>query len=214
MRVSRVLVLLAALVMVAGALAQGAAPARPQGGRQGGGMRMGGGGGIGSGMLMMPELQKELKITTAQKASIDKIIKEMQALPRDKMNRESMQKYQTRITGVLSQWQKGRLKEIELQSRGGSALLDPEVQKSLGITAAQKTKLKSIQDASQKEMRAKFEAARKSEKPMDMTAMQNLRKAQDAKYMAQLSASQKAKWKTMTGKPFAMPAIRARGAGR
>jgi Spy/CpxP family protein refolding chaperone len=205
--------LLAALVMVAGALAQGAAPARPQGGRQGGGMRMGGGG-MGGGMLMMPELQKELKITAAQKASLDKIMKEMQATPRDKMNRETMQKFQTRITGVLSQWQKGRLKEIELQARGGSALLDPEVQKQLGITAAQKTKLTSIREASQKEMRAKFEAARKAEKPMDPTAMQNLRQAQDAKYMAVLSATQKAKWKTMAGKPFAMPAIRARGSGR
>jgi hypothetical protein len=199
--------------MVAGALAQGAAPARPQGGRQGGGMRMGGGG-MGGGMLMMPELQKELKITAAQKASLDKIMKEMQATPRDKMNRETMQKFQTRITGVLSQWQKGRLKEIELQARGGSALLDPEVQKQLGITAAQKTKLTSIREASQKEMRTKFEAARKAEKPMDPTAMQNLRQAQDAKYMAVLSATQKAKWKTMTGKPFAMPAIRARGSGR
>jgi hypothetical protein len=176
-------------------------------------MRMGGGG-MGGGMLMMPELQKELKITAAQKASLDKIMKEMQATPRDKMNRETMQKFQTRITGVLSQWQKGRLKEIELQARGGSALLDPEVQKQLGITAAQKTKLTSIREASQKEMRTKFEAARKAEKPMDPTAMQNLRQAQDAKYMAVLSATQKAKWKTMTGKPFAMPAIRARGSGR
>lgn len=211
MRVHRVLVMLVAALMAASALAQGAAPARPQGGRQGGGMRMGG---MGGGMLMIPELQKELKVTAAQKASIDKIVKEMQAVPRDKMNREAAQKYMTRINNVLSATQKARLKQIELQMQGGSALLSPEVQKSLGITAAQKTKLTSLRDASQKDMRAKMEAARKANKPMDPTAMQKLRKAQDAKYLAVLSASQKAKWNTMIGKPFAMPAMRARRAGQ
>ena len=211
MRVNRVLVMLVALMMVAGALAQGAAPARPQGRRQGGGMRMGG---MGGGMLMIPELQKELKVTAAQKTSIDKIIKEMQAVPRDKMNREAAQKYMTRINNVMSATQKARLKQIELQMQGGSALLNPEVQKSLGITAAQKTKLTSLRESSQKDMRAKMEAARKANKPMDPAAMQNLRKAQDAKYLAVLSASQKAKWNTMIGKPFAMPAMRARRSGQ
>lgn len=211
MRFNRVFVLLVALMMVAGALAQGSAPARPQGGRQGGGMRMGG---MGGGMLMIPELQKELKVTAAQKASIDKIVKEMQAVPRDKMNREAAQKYMTRINNVLSATQKARLKQIELQMQGGSALLNPEVQKSLGITAAQKTKLTSLRETSQKDMRAKMEAARKANKPLDPAAMQKLRKAQDAKFLAVLSASQKAKWNTMIGKPFAMPAMRARRSGQ
>jgi len=213
MRIQRVVVLLVAAMFAASALAQGAAPARPQGGRQGSGMRMGMGG-MGGGMLMIPELQKELKVTAAQKASIDKIMKEMQAVPRDKMNREVAEKYMTRINNVLSATQKARLKQIELQMRGGSALFGPEVQKSLGITAAQKTKLTAIREASQKDMRAKMEAARKANKPFDPTAMQNLRKAQDAKYLAVLSATQKAKWKTMIGKPFAMPAMRARRAGQ
>ena len=114
--------------------------------------------GMGGGMLMMPELQKELKITAAQKASIDKIIKEMRAQPRNgnTNNRESFQKYQTRIMNVLSANQKARLKQIELQMRGGGALLDPTVQKQLGITAAQKSKLTAVQAASAKEMRAKW----------------------------------------------------------
>jgi Spy/CpxP family protein refolding chaperone len=211
MKIHRVLVLLVALMMVAGALAQGAAPARPQGGRQGGGMRMGG---MGGGMLMIPELQKELKITAAQKASIDKIMKEMQAVPRDKMNRETAEKFMTRMNNVLSATQKTRLKQIQLQMQGGSALLNPDVQKQLGITAAQKTKLGAVRDASQKEMRAKMEAARKANKPIDPTAMQKMRKAQDAKYLAVLSATQKAKWNSMIGKPFAMPAMRARRAGQ
>jgi Spy/CpxP family protein refolding chaperone len=210
MKLQKIIVLVCASLFTVGALAQGgAAPARPQGGRQGGGMRMG----MGGGMLMMPELQKDLKITAAQKASIDKIIREMRAQPRNGNNRESFQKYQTRMMNVLSATQKARLKQIELQMRGGSALLDPTVQKQLGITAAQKTKLTSIQTASSKEMRATFEAARKAKKPLDPTAMQSLRKAQDAKYMAVLSQAQKTKWKAMTGKPFAMPAMRARRAG-
>ena len=219
MKISKLLVVSSAALIVASAFAQGGMAAPKSGGqqpaRQGGGPGMRGGG-FGGMMLMAPELQKELKITAAQKASIEKIIKEMRAAPRGANggNRDSMQKYQTRLMGVLSQWQKTRLKEIQLQMQGGSALLSPEVQKTLGITAAQKTKLNSIRDASQKEMRAKFEAARKANKQMDPTTMQNLRKAQDAKYLAVLSASQKAKWKTMIGKPFAMPAMRARRAGQ
>ena len=221
MKISKLLVVSSAALIVAGAFAQGGMaapkagqqPARQGGGPGGGpGMR---GGGMGSMMMMMPELQKELKITAAQKASIEKILKEMRAQPRGNgNNRDAMQKYQTRMMAVLSATQKTRLKQIELQMQGGSALLRADTQKSLGITAAQKTKLNAIREASQKEMRAKFEAARKANKQMDPTAMQNMRKAQDAKYMAVLSATQKAKWKTMTGKAFAMPAMRARRAGQ
>jgi Spy/CpxP family protein refolding chaperone len=213
MRIQRVLILLVVALFTASALAQGAAGARPQQPREGG-RRGGMGMGMGGMMMLAPELQKELKITAAQKASIEKIMKEMQAQPRNGgNNREAFQKYQTRIMNVLSASQKARLNQIQLQMRGGSAFLDPTVQKQLGITAAQKTKLTSLREASQKEMRAKFESARKANKPMDPAVMQKMRAAQDAKYMAVLSAAQKAKWKTMTGKPFAMPAMRARRAG-
>ncbi|MDQ2985595.1 MAG: hypothetical protein M3R13_02595 [Armatimonadota bacterium] len=214
MKFQRFATLVVASMMVASALAQGAAaPPRgggqaPQGGRRGGmGMAMGGG------MLMMPELQKELKVTAAQKASIEKILKEMRAQPRNGNNRDAFQKYQTRLMGVLTATQKARLNQIQLQSRGGSALMDPTVQKQLGVTAAQKATLTTLSTKFQKDNRAKFEAARKADKPMDVTAMQNLRKAQDAKYLAVLSEAQKTKWKAMIGKPFAMPQMRARRAG-
>jgi Spy/CpxP family protein refolding chaperone len=208
MKIQRiVLCVMAAGLLIGTALAQGGAPKPgqgPQRGGQGEGRRMGGMG-MGGMMLMMPELQKELKITTAQKTAIEKIMKEMQAQPRDKATRESMEKFQTRIMATLTATQKARLKQIQLQSRGGSALLDPEVQKQLAITAAQKTKLTALQEQIRKDSRAKMEAARKANKPMDMAAMQSQRKASDAKLMAVLSAAQKTKWTAMIGKPFAMP---------
>lgn len=204
MKIHRIaLSITAACILAVAAFAQGGAPApRPQGQQGPRGGRMMGMGGM---MLMSSELQKELKITAAQKSSLEKIMKEMRAQPRDKVTRESMQKYQTRMMGVLSASQKARLKQIELQARGGSALLDPDIQKQLGITAAQKSKLKALQDKFRKENMAKFEAARKANKPMDFSAMQKQRKAEDAKLMAVLSQAQKAKWKAMTGKPFDMP---------
>jgi len=170
--------------------------------------------GMGGMMLMMPELQKELKMTAAQKTSIDKIMKDMMGQPRDKMTRESMEKYQTKLMGVLSAAQKTRLKQVQLQSRGGSALLDPDVQKSLGITAAQKSSLKTMQDKFRKDNQLKWEAARKANKQMDMAAMQKTRAAQDAKLFAVLSKAQKTKWSAMIGKPFKMPTMRRARAGR
>lgn len=211
-----VLCVMAASLLVGTALAQSAAakpnPGQGQRGAQGA-RRAGMGMGMGGMMLMMPELQKELQITAAQKTAVEKILKEMQAQPRDKATRESMEKFQTRLMGVLTATQKARLKQIQLQARGGSAFMDPEVQKQLGITAAQKTKLTALQDQFRKDSRAKIEAARKANKPMDMAAMQKLRAAQDAKLIAVLSQAQKTKWNAMIGKPFKMPARRAGRSG-
>lgn len=125
MKIQRiVLCVMAAGILMGTALAQGAAAkAKPGDGQRGAQGARRGGMGMGGMMLMMPELQKDLNITTAQKTAIEKITKEMRALPRDKMNRESLEKFQTRIMATLTAAQKTRLKQIEMQSRGSSALM-------------------------------------------------------------------------------------------
>ena len=72
-----------ALTMIAPAFsnAQGAAGGRPPQGGQGGQQRQGGRGMNGLFLLMMPEVQKELKISAAQKTSIEKSLSSMMPRP-------------------------------------------------------------------------------------------------------------------------------------
>ncbi len=60
------------------------------------------------------------------------------------------------LAKLLNKSQYKRLSEIALQQRGVHALTDPDVAKSLGITAAQKKKIDEIEETSRESMRETF----------------------------------------------------------
>jgi Spy/CpxP family protein refolding chaperone len=169
---------LALSMMSSTVLAQG------QGGRPGGGpggMRgpfgfggfggPGGPGGGGSAMLLnMTPIQKELKLTEAQKTKLKKLNtavanKRQQAFnqAREEGNfdpqamrkvMEAVQKQQEQgIAGILNKTQKSRLEEIELQREGIFAISREPIAGKLKLTADQTTQVKQAMEEMQTAMR-------------------------------------------------------------
>lgn len=182
------------------AMAQGSAPARQGNRPQGGRMRMGGGQMMGMGLVYRPEVQTELKLTAAQKATLAKLRSNMMAKMQPKNGKRpdpkamgaEMQKAQASIDKLLSAAQKQRLGQLRLQRSGAFALLEPSVAKQLGLTAAQKTKIEAIQKAA-------FKPPTNGQRPNFNRATLDATKN---KMLGVLSAAQKTKWKAMLGKPF------------
>jgi hypothetical protein len=233
----RSLVAVAAAVLIFGSMAGASA----QGGGGRGQGRGGFGGGFGGGglfMLRMPEVQKELKMTDAQVGKLEgkqtEVRQAMQELfqngggggggqggPNPEMM-QKMQAIQTKaVADILDMSQQKRLKQLELQQQGPNALANPDVQKDLGLTEDQKTKIKGIQDASRQEMMGLFQGGgfqdlSPEERQQLMTKMQTMRKASGDKMTALLTAAQKTKLTELQGAPFKFPEFGGRpgGAGR
>ena len=217
-------VAMAMLLVVGSAFAQGGGggQGRGLGGQRG--MIMGGGGQGSLQLLTRKDVQDDLVITAEQKKKIDELNTASQAdrqkMMEDMRNgggqpdmeamRAAMDKARKandeKVKAILTAEQQKRLKEIRVQIMGNRAIMDEEVQKDLGLTADQKSKIKKIQDKQQQDMRDMMEDMRNSGGQMDREAMQAaMQKAQDKvnEEMAKvLTAEQTTKLKEMGGKPF------------
>ncbi len=138
----------------------------------------GAGGGFGKTSLLRAEaVQKELKITDAQKEQLRGIGEEVQKaqrelysglrdLPREErtkkfaelreQGRKLTQDSEKKLTGILNREQANRLNEINLQVRGLRAVADDDVAKELGLSDEQKKQLKGVFDAQQEKQRGLF----------------------------------------------------------
>ncbi|MBX3110698.1 MAG: hypothetical protein KF857_01710 [Fimbriimonadaceae bacterium] len=211
--------------------------AMAQGGGGGRGQRFGFGFGGGmqnnSFLLRREDVQKDLKLTTEQKTKLD----EIQQAQREKMREmfqnggggtdrqammEAMQKMQKEndeaVNKVLTADQQKRLKQIGIQLAGDRAILDPEVQKELGMTAEQTDKIKKLQSD---QMTANQELMRKMrDQEIDRDQFQGLmeknNKALNDEIAKIMTEEQKAKLKELAGPKFeADPNIRGGfGGGR
>lgn len=132
-------------------------------------------GGFGDGMLLMrSDVQKDLKLTDAQKKKLEGIAAEMrppgggpggarpggggqggnrpggnrqgggQGQPDWEAMRKRMEETEKKALAVLSPEQKARLKEIGIQMAGPMAYTRPEVDAALKLTGAQKNKLNDL----------------------------------------------------------------------
>ena len=214
-------VAMAMLLVVGSAFAQGGGQGRGLGGQRGGMM----GGGQGSlQLLTRKDVQDDLVITAEQKKKIDdlntaaqserqKMMEDMRSgggQPDMEAMRAAMEKSRKandeKVKAILTADQQKRLKEIRVQIMGNRAIMDEEVQKDLGLTADQKSKIKKIQEKQQQDMRDMMEDMRNSGGQMDREAMQAaMQKSQDKmnEEMAKvLTAEQATKLKEMGGKPF------------
>lgn len=186
---------------------------------QGPGGRMGGMMGGGINLLSNKSVQKELKMTDEQIEKADKAVTEMREKMMAKMGdlrdlepAERQEKMQSvmkemgteskKITDeLLKPEQAKRLDQISLQSRGASALADPELQTKLKMTDEQKEKVQNLNEDTMAQMRD-LRQEMQDDPEGTRKKIQDLQKETNAKAMALMTDDQKAMWKDMTGEPF------------
>ena len=229
------------LATLAMAMTMSAVEAQPGGQRQGGGFgggaTMGGARPVSiTQLLQIEKVRKAAEILDEQvadiKTSVDKIRQDARSNQGERPNfrelteaqrEEFFKKFRTQqettnkkiqeaIEEVLLPQQVERLEEIRLQIQGVAALLTEPVQKSLKITAEQKTKFDGIQKGTQEKGQELFSGVREAFQGGDrekaqammqeirekMTAMQ---KAAEGKILSILTDGQKKEFKEMKGKP-------------
>lgn len=85
-----------------------------------------------------------------------------------------------------------RLSQLRYRSRGESALPADDVAEKLGLTDAQKQKMKLLQEAARQ--------AQREEERESRLRMQRIREKRNLKYLDVLTPLQRAKWEKMTGR--------------
>lgn len=213
------LTLAAALLL---ALASLGAAQDPGGQGRGGGrgrMMMMGGGGGGLMLLGRKDVQKDLALTADQMKKLEalraKADEDRQAAMENARAqgdfegvREAMAKmmedYQKKVDEIVTPDQSKRLKEIDIQIRGGMALYDEKVQKELGITAAQKSSMEDLSVKQREAMRTIFEKRQSGELDNDQVQqlMTKNRDIMGAELIKLLTPEQADKFKAMQGKKF------------
>src|SRR5262249_8416695 len=178
------------------------------------------GAGFGPGMLLTNKgVQKELKLTDDQVTKLDAAMKKIREKQRDiftklqdvpqeerrakaqEMFKQLAEETQKATAGILKPDQEKRLKQIQLQMQGARAYADPEVQKALKLTDAQKDKIKKINEEAAKERTSSRENAG-GDFQEAMKKLADLRKATSEKAAGVLTDEQKKAWKELTGEPF------------
>ncbi|GMV38137.1 MAG: hypothetical protein AMXMBFR61_26450 [Fimbriimonadales bacterium] len=206
MKLIRLFALVGAAALIACTFAQG--PAVRQGRGQFGGGQFGGAAQL-LGMLRMPDVQAELKLTEAQKAKLESLSVRPEAgagPPTQEERQARIAQIDKEIQTILDKAQYERAKQLSLQLRGPEALAsDPEVQKALGLTEDQIKKISDTVAQVRQSHMQQLRGGAGGEQPTreQITArMQEMRKEMATKVEALLTAEQKTKYQAMKGKPF------------
>lgn len=216
MNVKKLVILGALIALAAVSLAQ------PGGG---GGMR-GGFGGPGGGnpsmLLQRDDVQSELKITDDQKAKLSEFNQTMMDEGRAAFQEASsgggrpdqavlakvfaklQEKSTKELAKILTPEQSKRLKELWFQRSGNGVVLNKDVQKELGITADQLTKITDLQKTANDANRSLFEKVRSGEIDREevRSKMEKNQKVLNEAIGKLLTDAQKAKIKEASGAPF------------
>jgi len=195
--------------------------AQAQGPGRGG---MGAGGMAGPGLIAVPAVQKELKLSDEQAEKARTFATEYREKAQEAMSQyadltgeERMTKMQSvnrsmsasgmkEVEAMLKPEQTKRFKQLVFQARGVDNLTDPEIAKALKVTSEQADKVKNLMENERGERREAQQEANGDRQVM-MEKMQAIRKETNAKAMALMTADQKAMFKEMGGEPFEMPAM-------
>lgn len=121
-----------------------------------------------------------------------------------------------KITAILSTGQAKRFKEIFIQVSKERALNDVQVQKDLGLSNAQVTKLRDIQATAPERMRPLLEATRNGEITQEelMPKLQALQAEVGAEMLKVLTTEQARQFKAMAGAEFKLDPNEPLGGGR
>jgi Spy/CpxP family protein refolding chaperone len=234
LRAKRVLVAMALLLMVSVASAQDQPRGRGRGGFGGGFGGMGGMFNNPVGLLGMPEVQKELKLSEEQTKEVGEALaalnpgrggfnfQELQNLSEEdrqkrmdemrKKAEESMKAAEEKMNKILKPEQLARLKQLSLQRQGSMALTRPEVAKDLGLTKEQQEKIQEIQASARPQGgRQNFQDLSDEERQKLFAEANERREKAQADMLAVLTDDQKAKFEELKGKEFTFPQPRFGG---
>jgi Spy/CpxP family protein refolding chaperone len=169
------------------------------------------GGGMPPWMLLgQKSVQDELKVTDHQIKKTEELsekqreaflsLRDLEPEERTKKMQEATQANEKALAEILKPAQLKRLKQISLQLAAVRAFINPEVNKELKLTDAQKEKIKEIwqQTMDQKgdilqNIHDRAELRKKREE-VDKSAVE--------KVVSEFNPEQKAKWKDLIGEPF------------
>lgn len=193
------------------------------GGRgQGGGRMMMGGGQSQLQLLSRNDVKKDLKLNDEQSSKIQALQDEQRAQMQQmmeemrnggqrpdqetmrKMFEESNKKQNEAIAKILTPAQIARLKQIRVQLSGTRIIMDAEIQKELGITADQKTKIEGLQAKQRDANAAIMEKVQNQELSREeaTAAREKNNKILEDEIAKVLTEAQKAKLKEMAGPKF------------
>lgn len=173
------------------------------------------GGGTG-GILQNDKVQSALNLTDDQKAKIKQIVEDMRSGAgslRDLSQEERRAKMQERtkqlfekVSGVLDDKQKDRLKQIRVQIAGVAGLVEGDTADALKLTDDQKAKIKEAIEARRKDMREIFQAATGGDRTEARDKIAKLLKDSDGKVLDILTSEQKEQFQKMQGDKIDLPA--------
>jgi hypothetical protein len=171
-------------------------------------------------LLQHRKIQKELKMTAEQRIAIvdgladieenyDKKLDELGRMPNppdeayEKLDKERDKARDKLLadtaTKGLSAAQRGRLRQLDWHVRGAAAFTDPQVEKKLQLTDAQKKKAADIAERLQGEVRRFIENEGVEDGTNPRTTLFAFRKDRLKEMVAALTADQKTAWTTMRG---------------
>ncbi len=185
-------------------------PGRP---RQQPGFGLGGrmmGANLGAMLLMREDVQKELNLSQTQKVKLEQMRQEFEQARQELRNlppeqrRERMQELRQKYdpTSVLTDAQRKRLRELELQWQGPFALADPEVARQVGLTQEQQTKIRGIVQETFQSMRERVQPGQPGQPGAFQQEFQKAREQAEKRILEVLTPAQREKWEQMLGKPF------------
>lgn len=205
-------------------------------GRGGFGGQFGGRGGFGGGLHNLAnraDVQRDINATDDQKTKIAALNEAMREEMRGmfgggggggerpdfeamRANMEKMnEKGKAELAKILNGDQMKRVEEIQIQLAGANALLLPAVQKALGLSEDQKSKLTALQQKQNEANMSIMEKVRNQEISREeaQAAREKNDKVLQEEYNKVLNGDQQTKFKEMQGKPFKADPPQGRGGG-
>jgi Spy/CpxP family protein refolding chaperone len=154
-------------------------------------------------------VQADLKITEEQVAKLKALgDKQVEAVKEIKGNPEGFKKYQETLAklreamnGILTRDQAKRLRQLELQARGPTALFEPQVAKELDLTVEQRIQVSKAVTQQFQKMAQIIQAANGNVEEINK-GMRELNKGALEEAVKVLSREQQGKWREMVGEPY------------
>jgi hypothetical protein len=162
----------------------------------------------------LSEEERRKRFEDFQKMSEEERRKQMDEFR--KKGEEVTKKADEMLGMILDEKQLDRLSQLRLQREGVDSLSRDEVAKKLGLSEAQRAKLKKIQDDARSADQDFFRNMRNlsdEERREAFTKMREQRDKRRADLLAVLSDAQKESWEKMQGKKFEFPPPRGFGPG-
>jgi hypothetical protein len=196
------------------------------GGGRRGGFGFGGFGGGGIRMLMIPEVQKELKLEETQVELIRGVAeqrpqgnrgggedfrnlspeerqKRIEAFRAEAEKRQAEQ--EKKIAEVLDAKQLARYKQLKFQQAGIRGLGQKDLATALKLTADQQQKVQAALEAEGTAFRAMFQGDQRPDRDTLQAKMTEIRTGTEAKLNAVLTPAQKTQYTGLLGAPFKFP---------